>query len=1094
MGSAWVGSKENRMKRFIWGGALVMAFLCAYATANDRAEDPGPTQERRFSFATGSYCAEVDAKGMLKNVCSVDKDGEPDLPLVPQVDLFGNAPKTMGLRPILTTFVQVARNEIDVVYNAEKTIRKKVDGKNIEELTGETIEEAYKIRYVFEETEIRIRIVAKPAVHLGYEIGPAAQIVENLDNGKEMTLPPVGGARPGPLRSLRLTYYDGTQLLYRWTGPRNPMNPAEDGSVSDRSGKLHWGCRGVGTFPEYHMTFRVVPPKKPQRVLAAPGFTVTHPVPGAIFFDGEEPTLIVEITRPDYLRVLNNLQGDTLEDARIEYRILDHDRQELSKGSVPLDLQQDGSGHPDGLIRKTIPMTTGKRGYFEGEFRLADAKGMLRSVWSSHSFSAVQPLQAIEEERQPMTAVKGGWNEYYRNAFIGLGLVREHIGAEAFPEKGKYFTDEKVNLRLDERFDSSNANTAGSGVPHHYMIFGPQGLPWAKTPQDTFEVYRAILERYKDKNRNWETLNEPNIMLKPKEYLELYLKPLKMAAEKVDPKASIIGFATCGFDMTFIEEVYKLGGKDYFDGIGIHPYMGIPYDRQFVPTIQKLRRIMATYGDEKKPIWFTEGGFNWWNQESMNRLARNLVRRHLIQDQYDIPVGRDHYYMTSQSGYLQFWVMYKDGTLTSAAVATRARMVRLDGKSFSRNFGFGIPFAHANVYRGKTEQAVAVWTYDNTRTLKLKTDAARVEVYDMWGNPVEAPFKDGVVSVPASGQPTYVMLPAEATVAPVAESMMRNVADLSFGATVTASSEASPADLALDGQTFGGGWMATESGGQDEWLEVELPIPTSVNRCILYLEESSHGGCLRDLNLLGMVDGQYQKLAEVRNNRDAILDVTFPATTVMRFKVEVLAAANAKTTPCIYEFQLLAADNDSGDSALVNWALADNGGKASASSTWVMETEVPVPDPNNQNPNAPISDLRKKFTVEYVPNQAIDGKFSPGNWKDYCQTVWIDGTPGEFPDWLQVDLAGKKTITAVLVFVNNFHRWKPRETGISDAEVQVWSGAQWTTLKKISGNTKGVIPFVFDQPIETDKVRVMVLGSNDKTHSSIMEIQVLGPK
>ncbi|NQT86532.1 discoidin domain-containing protein [bacterium] len=1019
---------------------------------------------------------------MLKDLCVLDSQGRTSTRLLawvaaPREDFLRG--QKMGLR--LAAMTQTGANQVDVVLS---TIQ--------QETKAETVE-AFKLTYAFDETEIRIQVHAAPGIHMGFEIGRAAQVAESLENGKEMALPPLPGVRVGVLQSVRITYADATELLFRWTGPGNSINVNENGGIEEqprRSGSSRWGMRGTARNAEYELTYRIVRPKRPRRVLAAPQFTIEPPAPGAIFFPGERVRLDVRFDPRDVRRILDLLGKDRLVDARVEYTVTDQHGAEVGKGDLPIDFTKDSAGHPEGAIVKTVALEPGKLGCFDAAFRVVDGRKVLRPVWKERPFSVVEAIASPEDERKPM--LDGGWDGYERNAFIGFGLVRENVDMKIAPEKGTLAWKGR-GWDYGKRFEEVRALREATGVNAHFMLFHGSGLPWAKTPKDTYEVYRAIVDRYKGYNKNWETLNEPNIIFKPKEYLELYLKPLKLAAEKADPQANVIGFSMCGFGLGFIEEVYKLGGKDYFDAISIHPYIGVPYDIRFVEEMTKLKRLMARYGDGGKPVWLTEGGFGWFDRLSQTHCARHNVRRILIQDQFGIPKERDFYYFTTAMGYHRFYVMEGDGTLLPQAVAMRAMRVRLDGATYDRHFGFGVCFAHCNVYKGAGRQVAAVWTYDNTRTLTVKTDAKRVEGFDLWGNRLALEVKDGRIAVPASGEPTYLVLAPDASLEPLGESPGRNVADLAFGAEASASSAASPASLVMDGIWSGGGWRDDTRDEFPDRLEIELPVPARVDRCHIYTGGGSRGGDIRDADLVGMVDGKPVRLAAIRDNTDCILDVAFKPTTLRTLRLDVLKG-NGGSHVAVHEVELFASGQAGGERGLTNWALRSNGAAATASSVWSLETETPEMDPERRGPNWAVSERRVKAIVTYGPEQAIDGSFSPADWREYMRTVWIDGTPGQFPDWLQIDFAGEKTLTAVLVFVNNFRVWRAAETGISDCELQLWRNGQWQAAGKVTGNRKGVMSFVLEKPTKTPKIRLVVGGSNDGQHAAIMEVQALGPK
>ena len=145
----------------------------------------------------------------------------------------------------------------------------------------------------------------------------------------------------------------------------------------------------------------------------------------------------------------------------------------------------------------------------------------------------------------------------------------------------------------------------------------------------------------------------------------------------------------------------------------------------------------------------------------------------------------------------------------------------------------------------------------------------------------------------------------------------------------------------------------------------------------------------------------------------------------------------------------------------------------------------------------PVTNQRVKQIYEWKPENAIDGFFAPRtwppDWKLYASTTWIDGTPGQFPDWLQVDFAGEKEIEVVVVFVNNFSHWKPADSGICDADLQVWEGSGWKKVGEIRGSKKGVLSFPLRPAVKTSKIRLVVLDTNDHESSAVMEIQAIGP-
>jgi glucose/arabinose dehydrogenase len=111
---------------------------------------------------------------------------------------------------------------------------------------------------------------------------------------------------------------------------------------------------------------------------------------------------------------------------------------------------------------------------------------------------------------------------------------------------------------------------------------------------------------------------------------------------------------------------------------------------------------------------------------------------------------------------------------------------------------------------------------------------------------------------------------------------------------------------------------------------------------------------------------------------------------------------------------------------------------------------------------------------------------------------WNDGTPNSWPDWLEVDFAGAKTIDEVDVFSVQDNPYAPVEPtptmtftrfGVSDFTVQYWNGAQWVAVPGgiVSGNTLVWRQLTFGA-VTTTKIRVLITGALD-TWSRVTEVE-----
>jgi hypothetical protein len=153
-----------------------------------------------------------------------------------------------------------------------------------------------------------------------------------------------------------------------------------------------------------------------------------------------------------------------------------------------------------------------------------------------------------------------------------------------------------------------------------------------------------------------------------------------------------------------------------------------------------------------------------------------------------------------------------------------------------------------------------------------------------------------------------------------------------------------------------------------------------------------------------------------------------------------------------------------------NVALASNGGVASASSAY--SGGYPVAAINN--------------------NERAGANWANGG-------GWNDGTANVFPDWVQINFNGSKTIDHVVVYTlqdNYGNPVEPTDTltfsqyGITAFTVQGWNGTAWVTLGSVAGNNlvKRTVSF---SAYTTDRVRINITGAL-ASFSRITEVEAWG--
>lgn len=114
---------------------------------------------------------------------------------------------------------------------------------------------------------------------------------------------------------------------------------------------------------------------------------------------------------------------------------------------------------------------------------------------------------------------------------------------------------------------------------------------------------------------------------------------------------------------------------------------------------------------------------------------------------------------------------------------------------------------------------------------------------------------------------------------------------------------------------------------------------------------------------------------------------------------------------------------------------------------------------------------------------------------------WNDATRGLYPDMLEVDFSGLKTINEIRVYTlqNNWRNAGEPTTstsasheGILDFEVQTWNGVAWVTVPggTVTNNDKALRIFTFAD-ITTSKIQVKVTNSRN-SYSRIVEVEAFG--
>ena len=160
-----------------------------------------------------------------------------------------------------------------------------------------------------------------------------------------------------------------------------------------------------------------------------------------------------------------------------------------------------------------------------------------------------------------------------------------------------------------------------AGLEPLFILCDPPG--WARPMNRHLDAWRAyvqaVMERYGKRLKAVEIWNEPNAAKFWNGYFDVpfsaaaYSEVHRAASEAIRAtcpwmRISMAGFT--GVPLDVIEEIYRLGGRDSFDIVSVHPYARPePPEGDLDTRLIALRRLMSRYGDGWKPIWVTEIGW-----------------------------------------------------------------------------------------------------------------------------------------------------------------------------------------------------------------------------------------------------------------------------------------------------------------------------------------------------------------------------------------------------------------------------------------------------------------------------------------------------
>jgi RHS repeat-associated protein len=384
----------------------------------------------------------------------------------------------------------------------------------------------------------------------------------------------------------------------------------------------------------------------------------------------------------------------------------------------------------------------------------------------------------------------------------------------------------------------------------------------------------------------------------------------------------------------------------------------------------------------------------------------------------------------------------------------------------------------------------SVYTYD-AGGQRVRRNSFNEETWQVYGMEGELLAEYAANATPTIPQKEYGYRNGQLLV--IASTPQRtNVALSSNGSVASASTfltyNGNPfaASRAIDGDRRGlnyltGGAWQSSTATFPQWLEVDFQGSKTIDEIDLFMVQDNYANPSEPTESLefawyGLTAFEVQYWngsswltvpdGSVTGNNKVWKKLTFPAINTSRIRVLTSASPDGHSR---------VAEIEAWGSAVApprtNVALSSNGGSASASTVLTY----------NGNP--------------FPASRAIDGDRRGLNY--LTGGVW-QSSDATFPQWLQVDFQGSKTIDEIDLFTlqNDYaNPIEPTEAtaftwyGLTGFEVQYWNDSSWVTVSggSVTGNEKVWRKFTFS-PITTTKIRVLTSASPD-SWSRIAEVE-----
>lgn len=483
---------------------------------------------------------------------------------------------------------------------------------------------------------------------------------------------------------------------------------------------------------------------------------------GAVYVDDLELTTLLSRKKP-YVLAVESVADDNIhslaDDLRFKARVYNYSESEkhftvgcLIKdywGNVITRKDEDVviGKHQDVVVAIT---TTGTfQGYMEGEFFLsADGDSV---AMAKESVCVLAPLGP-----QALTAANPlGLYGMAVPSSLKIGLKWGHAGGDGILRPYLKETWNPETPAHEQGFEY------GIVKPHSQHSWAPD-KEFHEKERKVAEKMGAAIAGIAGRVTNYWTGDEPNNHgITPARHVALqrYLYP---AVKKADPDYQVVAPCTAGFDLPYIEGIFKEGGLDYLDVVAVNAFARPrsggykPEESKCLEKMIKLDELVKKYNKgESKPLWAS--AISHFTDRITERQQADYTAREVIEFM-TVDNFKRMYYFLPRDSYPTIFLpgIYRfDGTPKPLAVAFHTLAETIIGVRYvsTLDLGEGI---RAYVFQKKDVQILSLWSVEAEEVVVLDLAADRVTTIDFMGVTQVLKPKNGTLRLSLNESPLFL--------------------------------------------------------------------------------------------------------------------------------------------------------------------------------------------------------------------------------------------------------------------------------------------------------------------------------------------------